>query len=154
MLTSTSNRCYKITYNVINMINFFVFIVGIFTIINLENVKFREICQEGILLTYLLIFSNIMIPISISYCMVYIYYFTNDSNIIKYINILIQLLVIILGTIQALEYILNNDCINMTDNKYLTYTEKWWVELYNNTFILTMVLIYTYIVIFYCYYFL
>jgi hypothetical protein len=152
MLNNTTYRCHKYTYAIINLINFFVFIIGIFTIINLENVKFREICYEGIHLTYVLIVSNLIIPICIVYCIIYIDYFTNNDYYINFLNILIQFLEIFLGIIQLLVYILNQDCINMNNNKYLTDTERWWFELYNNTFIFTIGLLYIYILLFYCCY--
>ena len=106
MLNNRSNRCNNITYTIINIINIFVFILGIFTIINLENTKFREICNDGLQLTYLLIISNLTIPVCITCCMTYIYYFTNNYNSIKCIDIFIHFMEIFLGIIQLLVYII------------------------------------------------
>jgi hypothetical protein len=152
MLNNRRRRCNNRIFTIINIINIFVFILGIFSIITLENTKFKKICQDGLQLTYLSIISNLLIPILITFCMIYIYYFTNNNNIINYLNILIQILEIFLGIIILLVYIINNDCIDMNDNKYLTNTEIWWYNLYNNTFIFTLVMIYVYILFFYCYY--
>ncbi len=107
-----NNKYYQFNYHLIGIVNICIFILAMFMILCIQREIFVNMCYDNIILLYILIITNITVPINIY--TLFVYLFCNPDTIyIKFIYCVIQTTELILILYQFIIFFTIRTCFDM-----------------------------------------